>query len=289
VKPMPFNYIRARSLDQILALLQEHGEEAKILAGGQSLIPAMNMRFAAPEMILDISSVEELQGIQEQSAAVRIGSMCRLAEVLEAQMVKKFAPLIAMAIPHIAHSTIRNQGTFGGSMCQADPASELPACALALDASFNIRSALGTRAVQASDFFQGTYATCLADDEILVSVDVPRSGTNRVNFFQEVSRRQGDYAIAGLAASAIVDDGRLQDARLVFFGVAEVPVSAAPAECILMDTLVSEIDADHICSVVASNIAPLGDLTSSGDTKLAIMQVLLRRALDSFANRDSAA
>ena len=169
MKSNSFEYIRARSLDEVFAVLGEHGDEAKILAGGQSLIPTMNMRFAAPEFLIDVSAVNELKGIQAMDEGLRIGAMSRHVDVLNSAEVAEHAPLIAKAMPNIAHATIRNRGTFGGSLCHADPASELPACALALNARFNIQSASGSRSVVAGDFFQGTYTTCLADDEILIS------------------------------------------------------------------------------------------------------------------------
>ena len=173
MKASPFDYVRAQSLDDVLSVLAEHRDEAKILAGEQSLVPAMNMRFAAPEVLVDVSRVADLQGIEVVGTSLRIGAMSRHADVLSSDLVAEHAPLISMAMPNIAHATIRNRGTFGGSLCHADPAAELPACVLALGGTFNIKSQTGERAVSAADFFEGTYATCLGDDEILVSVDVP--------------------------------------------------------------------------------------------------------------------
>ncbi|MEX3010528.1 xanthine dehydrogenase family protein subunit M [Hoeflea sp. TYP-13] len=285
MKPTPFEYVRAGSLGEVLSVLEERGDEAKVLAGGQSLIPTMNMRFAAPEVLIDISNVAEFRGIEVRDDVLRIGAMCRHVEVLNAPEVAKHAPLIAMAMPSIAHATIRNRGTFGGSLCHADPAAELPACVLALDARFNIHGKTGPRSVCAQDFFLGTYMTCLADDEVLISVDVPTANPENVFFFDEVARRKGDYAIAGLASQATVRDGIIADARLVFFAVSEVAIRADRAELALQGVPLENIDAEAICGAIADTITPFDDLTTSSAAKLTMMQVLTRRALETFASQ----
>lgn len=285
MKPNSFDYVRAQSLDEVFAVFGVHGDEARILAGGQSLIPAMNMRFAAPEVLIDVSGIADLQGIEPLDGMLRIGAMSCHVDVLNSSAVAEHAPLIAKAMPNIAHATIRNRGTFGGSLCNADPASELPACVLALDARFNIQSASGSRTVAAGDFFKGTYATCLADDEILVSVDVPSAGPETVTFFDEIVRRKGDYAMAGLAGTAVVLDGKLADARLVFFAVGAVAVSAPSAEQLVCGAPIADIDAEAVCNAVADDIVPFDDLTTSGAAKLVMMKVLTRRALSAFADQ----
>lgn len=288
MKPNAFGYVRARSLEEVLSILGEHGDEAKILAGGQSLIPAMNMRFAAPGMLIDVSGVSELRGIQILDGCVRIGAMSRHVEVLSSPAVAAHAPLVAKAMPHIAHATIRNRGTFGGSLCNADPASELPACALAAGAAFNILGVSGARTVAATDFFLGTYATCLASDEILVSVDIPSAIPATVTFFDEVARRKGDYAMAGLAAQATVTNGRFADARMVFFAVSEVALASPTAGRVLCGVPIADVDAEAICQAVGDDISPFDDLTTSGAAKLVIMKTLVRRAMTSFAEQGSA-
>lgn len=289
MKPNSFEYVKAGSLDEALSVLSERGDAAKVLAGGQSLIPAMNMRFAAPDVLVDISGIAGLQEIQSADGVLRIGAMSRHVDVLKSDLVTEHAPLIAKAVPHIAHATVRNRGTFGGSLCHADPAAELPACVLALDGRLNIRGPSGSRHVPAAEFFRGTYATCLAEDEILVSVDVPAAAAETVVFFDEVVRRKGDYPLAGLAAQASVRDGRLAGPRLVYFGVGDVALSAPSAEQILDDAQAAEIDADAVCASVAEDISPFDDLTTSGAAKRAMMQVLTRRALDAFARQGDAA
>lgn len=284
VKPRSFKYVRAQSLGDVFAVLDELGDDAKILAGGQSLMAAMNMRFAAPETVVDVNGVADLCGIRLEGGMLRIGAMSRHVEVLNSAEVATHAPLIALAMPNIAHATIRNRGTFGGSLCNADPASELPACAVALHASFNIQSSAGARTVPASDFFEGTYATCLEDNEILVSVDVPVATANTQPYFEELARRQGDYAMAGLAAQAEIVNGRIESANLVYFAVSEMPAFAPTASAMLTGQGVADVDVETVCETLFADIQPFEDLTTSGEAKLHLMKVLTRRALVAFAD-----
>ncbi len=288
MKPNSFEYVRARSMGEVFVVLSEHGDDAKILAGGQSLIPAMNMRLAAPEVLIDVSQIPDLQGIEVLENELRIGAMSRHADVLNSSKVAEHAPLIASAMPNIAHPAIRNRGTFGGSLCHADPASELPACAMALDASFNIQNISDSRAVKAKDFFHGTYATCLGDDEILTSVDVPLTTADTMTFFEEFSRRKGDYAMVGLAARAEVQNQKIGDIKLVFFAVGDVARSASSAEELLSGAALTGIDMDAVCMAVSDDITPFGDLTTSAETKSALMKTLTRRALQAFTNQGEA-
>ena len=285
MKASSFEYVSAGTLAEAFAVLGERGDDARILAGGQSLIPAINMRLATPDILVDVSRIADLQGIRVLDNVLRIGAMVRYAEMYRSPAIAKHAPLIFSAIPNIAHAAIRNRGTFGGSLCNADPASELPACALALDAACNIQSAAGSRTVPAREFFRGIYTTCLGEDEILVSVDVPLATAHTVTFFAEISRRQGDYAMAGLAVKAILQDQHLADARIVFFAVSEMAVSAPSAESLLSGAHLSDIDSEAVCRAIGDDITPVDDLTTSGEAKLAIMKTLTRRALASLAEQ----
>ncbi|MEP5699116.1 MAG: xanthine dehydrogenase family protein subunit M [Sneathiella sp.] len=288
MKSTSFEYVRARSIDEVFVFLGKHGDEAKILAGGQSLLPAMNMRLAAPEVLIDVSQIPDLQGIEMLGNRLRIGAMSRHVDVLNSSKVAEHTPLIASATRNVAHPAIRNRGTFGGSLCHADPASELPACALALGASFNIQNRSGSRAVKAKDFFQGTYTTCLEDDEILTSVDVPLAPADTMTFFEEFSRRKGDYAMAGLAARAEIQGQQINDVKLVFFAVSDVATSAQSAEKLLSGALLGTVDTEAICQAVSGDITPFDDLTTSGATKSALMKTLTRRALQAFATQGEA-
>ncbi len=286
LKPHAFDYVRARSLQDVFGVLDTHGDDARILAGGQSLVPAMNMRLAAPQVVVDVNAVEALRGIAVVGDRLRIGAMTRYVEVAASGLVARHAPLIISAIPFIAHAAVRNRGTFGGSLCNADPASELPACALAERAVFNVGSSTGERAVAASDFFLGIYTTALEANEVLLSVDIPLTGPGSRFYFDEVARRQGDYAMAGLAARAEVRGGVLADARLVFFAVSDMPLMVPTTAALLEGRAPGGIDAEAICEALAQNVTPQEDLTTSSATKLHLMKLLTRRALAAFAREE---
>lgn len=287
MKPRSFEYVRAETLDDVFAALDTHGDDAKILAGGQSLVAAMNMRFAAPEVLIDVSRVADLKGIALDGEVLRIGAMSRHVEVLRSAEVAQHAPLISQAMPNIAHAAIRNRGTFGGSLVNADPASELPACALALGAVFNVQSSAGFRAVPAAEFFEGTYATCLEPNEVLVSVDVPAAGSDSRPYFEEIARRQGDYAMAGLAATANIKGGKFKTASLVYFGVSEMAAKAPAAEAVLAGQKAAQVDVDTVCAALADDVEPFGDLTTSAEAKMHLMKTLTRKAIAAWARGDA--
>ncbi|WP_340119915.1 xanthine dehydrogenase family protein subunit M [Pelagibius sp. 7325] len=287
MKPRAFEYVRAVSLQDVFAVLDSHGDEAKVLAGGQSLVPALNMRLAAPEIVIDMNAVAELRGIAVTGGMLRIGAMNRYAEVAASELVARHAPLLARAIPFIAHPAIRNRGTLGGSLCNADPASELPACALALQAMFHLRSSAGERSIAAEEFFAGTYTTVLEPTEVLVSVDVPLAAADSVSFFDEVARRQGDYAMAGLAACAVRRGGVLRDVRLAFFAVSDMPHLADAAMAEAEGQPAADLDVEAVCAALGKGFTPQEDLTTSGAAKLHLMKVLTRRALTAFAGGEA--
>src|SRR5262245_53339069 len=199
VKPARFSYVRAERLEQALRLMAEHGDEARILAGGQSLMPTLNMRLSQPKVLIDINRVDALKGIHYGDGTVRVGALARHVEVMNSPIVAQYLPLIAEAMPHVAHVAVRNRGTFGGSVALADPAAELPACILALEASLVVASVRGRRTIAADDFFLGLYETARAPDEILLAVLIPEQKRDDVSVFMELSRRHGDFALAGLA------------------------------------------------------------------------------------------
>src|SRR6202795_427309 len=214
MKASAFAYARATSVVNALELLAAHDDKAKVLAGGQSLMPAMNLRLISPELIVDIGDLAELRGIVVKSDVLSIGALTRHADLLRSPEIATHAPLLADAIAHIAHPAIRNRGTIGGSLAHADPASELPACMLALAATIIVRGPRGERRIAANEFFTGIYETALSPQELLVAVELPVVPRGSTLFFHEFARRHGDYAIVGLAAHAVVRDGRFADLRL---------------------------------------------------------------------------
>src|ERR1044072_8262653 len=217
MKASAFAYARATSVANALELLTAHGEGAKVLSGGQSLLPAMNLRLLSPELIIDIGELDELRGIEVKEGVVPIGALTRHADLLKSPEIAAHAPLLTDAIAHVAHPAIRNRGTIGGSLAHADPASELPACMLTLGAIMIARGPNGERRIAADEFFTGIYETALGPQELLVAVEFPVVPKSSTHFFHEFARRHGDYPIVGLAAPAFVKKGALAHLCLWFF------------------------------------------------------------------------
>jgi carbon-monoxide dehydrogenase medium subunit len=269
VKPAPFAYARARSVDEAVALLGDT-PDAKLLAGGQSLMATLNMRLSAPPLLIDINGIGGLDGIAVKDGAVEIGALTRHVQVERSKEIAQHAPLIALAMPQIAHPAIRNRGTIGGSISFADPAAELPACLLALGGDVDIAGPKGKRIVKADDFFKGLFETALGPRDILVAVRVPAATKETRVGFAELARRHGDYAIVGLAASAKADGKGLKDVRLAFFGVGATPIRAKGAETALSG---GDIEA----AAEALDLDPPDDVQATGAVKKHLAGVLLRR------------
>ncbi|MGB9040935.1 MAG: xanthine dehydrogenase family protein subunit M [Pseudolabrys sp.] len=268
MKPAPFAYKKARSLDEAVALLVE--KDARLLAGGQSLIATLNMRLSAPSLLIDINGLGGLDGITVKGGAVEIGALTRHAQAERSDVIAKQAPLIARAIPHIGHPAIRNRGTLGGSIAFADPAAELPACLLALDGEIDATGPKGKRTIKAQDFFKGLFETALGPQEVLTAIRV-RAADNAARVgFAELARRHGDYAIVGLAACARANGKGLSDVRLAYFGVGSTPVRAKKAELALAS---GNIDA----AIKALDLQPHDDVQATGKVKTHLAGVLLRR------------
>jgi aerobic carbon-monoxide dehydrogenase medium subunit len=230
MKPAPFEYHAPTTVAEAVGLLAELGDEAKVLAGGQSLVPMLNLRLARFEHLVDIGRVPELRGIERRNGHVTVGAATRDAVIERDATIAADAPLLAAATPYIGHFQIRNRGTIGGSLAHADPAAEYPAVAVALDATFQVASTGGTRAVRARDFFTGVWSTALAADELLTAIDVP-VWTGTCGFgVAEFARRHGDFAIAGAVAGVELDGDRVARAAIAVFGAAGIPVRASAAE-----------------------------------------------------------
>ena len=226
MKPANFNYTRAESVDQALDLLERHTGAAKILAGGQSLNPTLNMRLSAPDLLIDINDLDELKGIALAEGMLHVGALTRHAQLEQSELVATHAPLLKKAIGHVAHAAIRNRGTIGGNIALADPASELPACCVALDARMTIRNRQGFRITPARDYFRDLYETDLQENELLTSIAFPVAGDTTVCAFREFVRRKGDFASTGLAVNAEFENGMFTAFCPVFFAVANTPVLA---------------------------------------------------------------
>jgi len=282
MKPAPFKYLAPTTVEGALAHLAEYGYDAKVLAGGQSLVPVMNFRLAQPSVLVDLNNIRELFYLRpDDRGGLRVGAMTRQAQVERDNLVAERAPLVHAAMPRIAYPQVRSRGTYGGSIAHADPSAELPAVSVALNGRYRLRSRSGERWVDARDFVVALFATALEPDELLVEIALPplpaRSGWS----FMEISRRHHDFAMAGVAAVVALDQaGRCALARTVFFSVGDGPMYAREAEAVLMghDPTPEAIqEAAEVASV--QDVDPGGDIHASAEYRRHLVKVLAKRAL----------
>jgi CO/xanthine dehydrogenase FAD-binding subunit len=281
VKPAPFDYYRPKSTEEALALLSEHGDQAKALAGGQSLIPAMNFRLGQPAVLIDLNDIRELAYISSRDGELRLGGMTRQRAIERSADVRQAAPLVSETLPFIAHPAIRNRGTIGGSLAHADPAAELPAVTVVLEGSVRAQSTRGSRWIAAQTFFTGLMSTALEPDELLVEVALPPLLSRTGVAFEEISRRLGDYALVGVAVVASLDErGRCAAARIALLNVGDRPMLAELAGRVLIG---QEPTADAIRAAADSaareDIDPHSDVHASSEYRRHLAAVLTRRAL----------
>jgi carbon-monoxide dehydrogenase medium subunit len=283
MKASAFAYARATSIGHAIELLSQHGERAKVLSGGQSLMPAMNLRLLAPELIVDIGALDEIRGIATRDGILSIGALTRHVDLQNSVEIAAHAPLLKEAIAHVAHPAIRNRGTIGGSLAHADPASELAACVIALDATIVVRGPAGERRIRAQDFFLGIYETALTPEELLVAVEVPLPPPNSAHYFCEFARRHGDYAIVGLAAQAVVANQKLRDLRPVFFGVGD---KAEPVKLpsLLNTDVTPEVMLDAL-QALEQALDPPEDQQASTAMRRHLTKVLLARCVAKLLSR----
>jgi carbon-monoxide dehydrogenase medium subunit len=278
MKPAPFEYHRPDTLEEVIALLADVGDDAKVLAGGQSLVPMLNMRLARFDALIDLGRVTELAPIELDGDGVTIGSMVKQCEIEERNDVGAAIPLLAHATPLIGHFQIRNKGTLGGSIAHADPAAEYPAVALALDAEMRVAGPDGSRTISASDFFTGTWATSMEPGEVLVSVRFPK--WEAAGFaVEEVGRRHGDFAIAGACVGVRVAGGVVDKATIALFGVGTTPLRAGQAEAAMMGAAPADIDIEAVSQAAIADIDPSGDLHASAPLRRRIAAAVVGRGL----------
>lgn len=288
MKPPPFDYLRPASLEEALGIKSQHGEEAKLLAGGQSLIPTMNFRMVQPSILVDLNEISELDFIEQDAEGnLRIGAMTRQRRAEKDPLVESLAPLLHETIPFIAHPQIRNRGTIGGSLVHADPASELPVIACAADADFRVVSANGERWIASEDFFQGMFMTDLASDEILTEVRFPPMPKRTGYAFEEVSRRGGDYAMMGVAVLITLDEEkRCKAARLVYLNAGDGPVEAHAAAEMLMGEKHDEVLLEKVAKEASGKeIDPFGSIHASAEYQRHLAMVLTKRGLQQAFSR----
>ena len=290
MKPAPFEYYAPDSIEQALDLMSQYTGDAKILAGGQSLVPAMNFRIVQPSVLIDLNHAAGLGYVREDENVLRIGAMTRERELEFNPLVSSWAPLLAEAAPHIAHPQIRNRGTIGGSIVNADPAAELPVLMLALRARLKAKSVSGERWVDAQDFFLGMFTTALEPEEILVEIELPASPPRTGWSFMEVAPRAGDYALMGVAALVtLAEDGKCEHARLVYLNAGEGPVEAKEAEKLLIGEAVNDRLIESAASKASeTEINPFGNIHTSSEFQRHLANVLTKKVLKQAAQRAEA-
>jgi carbon-monoxide dehydrogenase medium subunit len=279
VKPVDFDLHQPATLDAALALLAGHGDEARVLAGGQSLVPLLNFRLARPDHVVDIGRVAGLGELRVTTEGLVIGAMVRQSRAERAPEVAACCPLLAAALPWIAHPPIRARGTICGSLAHADPAAELPSVAVALDATFLALSASGGREIAAADFYHAYLTTALRPDELLAAVRFAAASPGTGAAFAEVSRRRGDFAMAGVAAQVTLEDGAIADARICISGVAGVPLRCAGSEQALLGSAADPGDLRRAADAALDVLDPVGDLHATSAYRRHVAGVLLRRAV----------
>ena len=290
MKPPAFKYVTAETVEEATAHLAEYGDEARPIAGGQSLVPMMNFRLVSPAVLVDIRAIAPPDAIQEADGYVRIGALTRHRALETSPLIRDRFPVLTAAMSHVAHLAIRNRGTIGGSLCHADPAAELPAMAVLLDARIHAAHCGGERIVEAGAFFEGALWTALEAGEIVTRIDVPLLPPGTGWGFHEFARRHGDFGLAGAAVTATGSAGRATEIRIALFGVGETPLRAPAAEALLTDTgfepdaLAAAVDA------VRDGIDPDDDLHASADYRRHLAGVMAERALgDAWARAGSGA
>jgi carbon-monoxide dehydrogenase medium subunit len=279
MKAAAFDYVKPKALPEALSLLAEAGEDARLIAGGQTLLATLNMRLSEPSILIDITDIAELKGISVQGDYLRMGALVTHTEIEDSELVAQHAPLLRAAAPHIAHRAIRNLGTWGGSLAYGDPAAEWPACSLTLNAIMIIHGPRGERRISAQEFFIDLYTTSLEPDEILVATEIPIASKDQVFYFHELARRHGDYAVAGLAAVAKRQGDVLNDCAFTFFSVGATPVMASSAQQLVNGHQLDEALISKAVAAARSEIEAIADITNSAEAKQHLIGVLLERGL----------
>jgi CO/xanthine dehydrogenase FAD-binding subunit len=285
VKPPPFVYHDPREPEEALALLAEHGDDAKVLAGGQSLVPLLNFRLAAPAHLVDINRIGSLAYIRRSRGALRIGAATRQSVLEESPVTARHWPLMIDALRWVAHPQIRNRGTVGGSLAHADPAAELPVASAVLEARFHVRSARGSRTLGWRDFFVTHLTTAMEPDELLVEVEVPPVPEGSGWAFTEFSRRHGDFALGGAAVLLSMDDGHCREVRIALLAAADTPLRAEEAERALAGAAVDERSAAEAGATAVVGLEPTGDIHGGSEYRKHLIEAMVRRAVLEAAGR----
>ena len=285
MKPPPFEYRVPDSVEAAVAMLAEGGGEAKVLAGGQSLVPMLNFRLLRPAILVDINRIPGLSYIRDDGDVIRVGALTRHYQLETSPVIFEHLPVLSAAMAHVAHLAIRNRGTIGGSLSHADPAAELPMMALLLDAMLGIASPQGRRSVAARDFFLGALSVGLEPDELVTEMAFPKLPPSIGWGFEEVSRRHGDFALAAVAATLTVRDGTIAEARIAIAGADDRAVRASEAEALLAGRALDQASLDAACEAARACVSPNTDLHASSDYRRHLVEVLTAKALDAAWRR----
>jgi carbon-monoxide dehydrogenase medium subunit len=289
MKPAPFDYVRPGSVEEACRILAEAGGGATVIAGGQTLMPLLNLRMSQPFVLVDIGGIGELQGVSAVSGGVRIGPMTRQADALEDALLAARLPALVTALGHVGHYQTRNRGTLGGSIALGEPAAEMPATAVALGATMEIASVRGTRQVAAADFYIGPYMTVLEPDELLVGVTYPDLPEGHLVLFREVAQRAGDFALVGMVGTAVLEGGVVARAGLAWFGMGPTPIRMSQAEAALSGRMPKDIDAEALAVLAVADAAPFDDHHASAEYRRTVGRRIFARTLrEAFDLREAA-
>ena len=279
MKPAPFDYVAPTSIDEACAILADAGGGATILAGGQTLMPLLNLRMSQPFIVLDINKIAELKGITRTAEGIRIGPVTRQAEALVCADLASELPVLVQALAHVGHHQTRNRGTIGGSVALGEPAAEMPATAVALGAEIEARSARGTRRIPADQFYLGPYMNALEPDELVTAIHYPSWPQGHVTLFREVAQRPGDFALVGMVGALTLDGGKIARAGLAWFGMGPTPIRARQAEQALLGKGLDMIDLQAVAELAIADTAPFDDIHASAEYRRTVGRRIFARTL----------
>lgn len=279
MKPVPFDYVSPASIDEACSLLAEAGGGATVLAGGQTLMPLLNLRMSQPFIVVDINKIGALKGISRGDACTRIGPITRQCEVIASAALARDLPVLVEAVKHVGHHQTRNRGTVGGSIALGEPAAELPACVVALDATIEVRSTRGTRLIPAGEFYLGPYMNSLEPDELVTGITFPDWPQGHIPLFNELAQRPGDFALVGVVGALVVESGKIARAGIAWFGMGPTPIRAKAAEQMLLGQSIDAIDLQAVAERAIADTAPFDDQHASAEYRRTVGKRLLARTL----------
>jgi len=289
MKPAPFDYVAPTSIENACQVLADAGGGATVLAGGQTLMPLLNLRMSQPFILLDINKVEALKGVSRAQNATRVGPATRQCEALASAELAAALPVLTQALSHVGHHQTRNRGTIGGSIALGEPAAEMPATAVALGAVIEARSVRGTRRIPAREFYLGPYMNVLEPDELVTAIDYPDWPQGHITLFREVAQRPGDFALVGMVGALVIESGRIARAGIAWFGMGPTPIAAVQAEQTLLGQPIDAIDPQTIAELAIADTAPFDDHHASAEYRRTVGRRIFARTLGEALNIRKAA